>query len=346
MALTDYSLCSSLINPKSFWVNRSFHRVLCYSAKLQSRLHILRFSLPRSGRLLWFSLNEDEDHDPFKKTKRKRRSAQISFLILFLFFFVFLQIHVCMRKIGMLKIDKRLINGLIETTELCARRDVESTASWISLRWIFDFSCSLVSIHWVDIIRVCLASIAMARAVRNHVLKCWLIIALTVAFVSGKTHLHRVHRCSLFPTQLNLPRICCLILTTPKYFSTRAKAVNATWGPRCDKYYFISELHNENLTVHRSDQRYHPWLQSLEAEVGSWLYLRLLFLHGQNSSERVTFDYSLKVIVPKGYHSGGASYVLSRESLRRFHAAYTSANSSLRRCGDSELSSNERRVYR
>ncbi|CAF4167781.1 unnamed protein product, partial [Rotaria sordida] len=34
-----------------------------------------------------------------------------------------------------------------------------------------------------------------------------------------------------------LPRICCLILTTPKYFLTRAKAVNETWAPRCDRYF-------------------------------------------------------------------------------------------------------------
>ena len=36
-------------------------------------------------------------------------------------------------------------------------------------------------------------------------------------------------------------RIYCFILTTPKYFATRARAVNSTWAKRCDRYTFISE---------------------------------------------------------------------------------------------------------
>lgn len=36
-------------------------------------------------------------------------------------------------------------------------------------------------------------------------------------------------------------RVCCFILTSPKSHLTRAKAVNNTWGPRCDRYFFISD---------------------------------------------------------------------------------------------------------
>ncbi|CAF4388543.1 unnamed protein product, partial [Rotaria sp. Silwood2] len=45
------------------------------------------------------------------------------------------------------------------------------------------------------------------------------------------------------------------------------------------------------------------------------------FLNEQNTSEPITFGYNYKTVVEKGYQSGGASYVLSRESLRRFYEA-------------------------
>jgi len=40
--------------------------------------------------------------------------------------------------------------------------------------------------------------------------------------------------------------------------------------------------------------------------------------------------------VPKGYHSGGASYVLSQESLRRFYDAHKDPKSECRKDGGSE----------
>jgi glycoprotein-N-acetylgalactosamine 3-beta-galactosyltransferase len=38
----------------------------------------------------------------------------------------------------------------------------------------------------------------------------------------------------------NGPRILCVVLTYPKNYKTKAKAVAETWGPRCDKFYFAT----------------------------------------------------------------------------------------------------------
>lgn len=46
-----------------------------------------------------------------------------------------------------------------------------------------------------------------------------------------------------------LPRILCLILTSPKNFVGNARAVNETWAIRCDGYFFVSEpVNRDNAT--------------------------------------------------------------------------------------------------
>ena len=49
-------------------------------------------------------------------------------------------------------------------------------------------------------------------------------------------------------TNTSLPRILCLILTSPKYFLTRTKAVNETWAPRCNRYFFVTEYPPNNIS--------------------------------------------------------------------------------------------------
>ena len=117
-------------------------------------------------------------------------------------------------------------------------------------------------------------------------------------------------------------RICCLILTTPKYFLTRARAVNQTWGPRCDKYLFISERSKKtyglpiapikNLTAgykHLTKKSTLAFFYAYEyliddfewfikADDDTYLIIENLkaFLQKQNSSEAITFGYNFKVI--------------------------------------------------
>lgn len=43
-------------------------------------------------------------------------------------------------------------------------------------------------------------------------------------------------------------RICCIILSTPKYFTTRTKAIENTWAPRCDEHFYVSEPLEDDAT--------------------------------------------------------------------------------------------------
>ena len=130
---------------------------------------------------------------------------------------------------------------------------------------------------------------------------------------------------------LSSVRICCLILTTPKNFLDRAKAVNETWGPRCDRYFFVTELGEKNLTRAQKEiaQRlpiapighivsgYEHLTQKMtsaflfahekyindfdwfvKADDDTYLIVENLkgFLLGQNPSEPITFGYNFKVM--------------------------------------------------
>lgn len=125
-------------------------------------------------------------------------------------------------------------------------------------------------------------------------------------------------------------RICCLILTAPKSFVDRAKAVNDTWAPRCDRYVFISELMNQNLTseqlvmaaqlpiapIENIITGYQHLTQKMtlallfayehygndydwfvKADDDTYLIVENLkaFLLKQNASEPITFGYNFKV---------------------------------------------------
>ncbi|CAM4785865.1 unnamed protein product [Rotaria magnacalcarata] len=212
------------------------------------------------------------------------------------------------------------------------------------------------------------------------------------------------------------PRIFCLILTSPNSFLSRTKAINETWAPRCDQYFFITEYPRETMTPEQIqfaeqipiapiknitagydhltqkstlaflfayENYFNDFDWFIKADDDTFLIIEHLkaFLREQNTSEPVTFGYNFKVviysssqdelsyifvmiafqhlitmilihrnlvlkcpffdfyvqvIVPKGYHSGGGSYVLSRESLRRFYEAHQDPALNCRKDGGSE----------
>jgi glycoprotein-N-acetylgalactosamine 3-beta-galactosyltransferase len=120
---------------------------------------------------------------------------------------------------------------------------------------------------------------------------------------------------------LNSVRICCLILTAPQYFTTRARAVNITWAPRCDKFLFISEYSNntyylplapiknltagyEHLTKKTTLAFYYAYENLIDqfdwfvkADDDTYIIIENLksFLHEHNSSQPITFGYNFKV---------------------------------------------------
>ncbi|CAF4182190.1 unnamed protein product [Rotaria sordida] len=182
-----------------------------------------------------------------------------------------------------------------------------------------------------------------------------------------ETILHYRHN----QTGQNLTRILCLIFTSANTLLTRARAVHETWASRCDKYYFICEIIPKNLThneiqliksmpiasinntlpgynhltlksrlsfhfAYEHHQNDFDWF--VKADDDTYLIVEnlKLFLSKQNKSEPITFGYNFKPYVPNGYHSGGASYVLSREALRRFYLSNNDSKSQCQEDGGSE----------
>ena len=165
-----------------------------------------------------------------------------------------------------------------------------------------------------------------------------ILILITILYMSSSTNNYYTN---IFKVQLNrstnytyVPstRVCCLILTSPKNFLTRAKAINETWAPRCDRYFFITEYPRETMTSEQINFAqqipiapinnikvgyYHLTQKStlaflfayenyfndydwfLKADDDTYLIVEHLksFLSEQNSFEPITFGYNFKVII-------------------------------------------------
>ena len=126
-------------------------------------------------------------------------------------------------------------------------------------------------------------------------------------------------------------RVCCLVSTTPKHFLTRARAVNATWGTRCDKLLFITEYLNANMTLEQKEfaqqlpiapieniavgydrltqksilaflfvykNYYNDFDWFIKADDDTYLIMENLkdFLRKQDTSKPITFGYNYQVI--------------------------------------------------
>jgi hypothetical protein len=163
------------------------------------------------------------------------------------------------------------------------------------------------------------------------------IILITILYISSsmnnysfnllKIQFHRSDKNIDTPST----RVLCLILTAPVNFLLRTKAVNETWAPRCDRYFFfITELIPESLTTEQREfikqipiapiknitAGYNHLTQKttlafffayenyfddfdwfVKADDDTYLIVDYLkaFLSEQNSFEPVTFGYNFKV---------------------------------------------------
>ena len=136
-------------------------------------------------------------------------------------------------------------------------------------------------------------------------------------------------------------RVLCWIMTSPKSHK-KAAVVRDTWGRRCNILVFMSSEVDPSLPSVKvnltHDSRDTLWGKTKQAfryvyehyrDQADWFMkadddtyvvvenLRLM-LSMYKPSEPLWFGCKFKVIVPNGYMSGGAGYVLSREALDRF----------------------------
>jgi len=126
-----------------------------------------------------------------------------------------------------------------------------------------------------------------------------------------------------FQNNLTQVRVFCFVLTAPQYFDTRARAVNSTWGRRCNVLFFITESSNDthglpiapiaNITPgygHLTQKtvsalqyayEYHfnnfDWF--VKADDDTYIFMENLkaFLRKQNTSEPVSFGWISKVCI-------------------------------------------------
>ncbi|XP_055873479.1 glycoprotein-N-acetylgalactosamine 3-beta-galactosyltransferase 1-like [Biomphalaria glabrata] len=139
----------------------------------------------------------------------------------------------------------------------------------------------------------------------------------------------------------NKVRVACWILTSPSNLDTKAIYVKNTWSKKCHLVLFMSSVKNDtfptvglktlegrkHLTAktmqafqYLYDHHYNDADWFMKADDDTYVIMENLryFLSEEDPSQPVYFGQKLTAFIKMGYASGGAGYVISKESLRRF----------------------------
>ncbi|XP_007899740.1 glycoprotein-N-acetylgalactosamine 3-beta-galactosyltransferase 1-like isoform X2 [Callorhinchus milii] len=139
-------------------------------------------------------------------------------------------------------------------------------------------------------------------------------------------------------------RVLCWVMTAPENLETKARHVKASWGKRCTILLFMSsetnldfpaigletkegrrELYRKTIKafqyVHKHYLHRAEWFLKADDDTYVVLDNLRLLLSRYNPDKPVYLGRRFGKYLTGGYNSGGAGYVLSRETLKRYVAA-------------------------
>ncbi|XP_065361847.1 glycoprotein-N-acetylgalactosamine 3-beta-galactosyltransferase 1-like [Calliphora vicina] len=139
----------------------------------------------------------------------------------------------------------------------------------------------------------------------------------------------------------NTTRVLCWIMTNPTNHLYKAIHIRHTWGKRCHKLLFMSTQEDDELPSIKLDVeegRHNLWNKTkealkyiydhhyndaewfLKADDDTYIIMENLryFLYPYSPESPIYFVAKFKPFIKQGYMSGGAGYVLSKQSLKKF----------------------------
>lgn len=136
-------------------------------------------------------------------------------------------------------------------------------------------------------------------------------------------------------------RVLCWVMTHESNLKSKATAVRKTWGKRCNKLLFSADHENPDFPTIKIDVKngrdylshktfatfqyvYDNHMDDadwfMKADDDTYVVMENLrhLLSSHSPDEPIYFGHLFKAIVKKGYPSGGAGYIVSKEAMRRF----------------------------
>ena len=136
-------------------------------------------------------------------------------------------------------------------------------------------------------------------------------------------------------------KVLCWVMTCKANLNKKAKHVRATWGQRCNKLIFVSDIEDkdfptiavdapvgyDHLTartmksfeyLYNNYRQAYDWFMKVDDDTYVIVENLRYMLSTHKASEPMFFGHHFKPHVKQGYFSGGGGYVISKEALIRF----------------------------